>query len=298
MSTEVIEDSKTAENTPEIIEKKSKDLPEDKISSLILSYGVSLKFKRELLKKQILLYRNECASKITALFKGYFGRIQYKKKLFYEVTKENRIYAVHQLKTLPKLVKYRGKVLNLLKKKKEYFFITSSVNDAKTLKLYPKNGDPIEYTFENNDILNTNLVYIKKDDVKDKTQKVHFLNANKNVIIDPKLETDFADNSFYNTINFKKLIKEENEQNEDNKKLVKTFFIGKAKTFQLKSSISQEFLTPGSLKKKSISKYGNRFQSQSKLNRSESSRSILKGRPTRRVPSQRKISFGKIQFSY
>ena len=122
MSTEVIEDSKTAENTPEIIEKKSKDLPEDKISSLILSYGVSLKFKRELLKKQILLYRNECASKITALFKGYFGRIQYKKKLFYEVTKENRIYAVHQLKTLPKLVKYRGKVLNLLKKKKRIFF--------------------------------------------------------------------------------------------------------------------------------------------------------------------------------
>ena len=83
------------------------------------------------------------------------------------------------------------------------------------------------------------------------------------MIIDPKLETDFADNSFYNTINFKKLIKEENEQNEDNKKLVKTFFIGKAKTFQLKSSISQEFLTPGSLKKNSISRYGNRFQSQS-----------------------------------
>ena len=66
----------------------------------------------------------------------------------------------------------------------------------------------------------------------------------------------------------------------------------------MRSSASQEFLTFGSLKKKSISKYGNRFQSLSRLNSSESSKSILKGRPTRRVPSQRKISFGKIQFSY
>ena len=43
-----------------------------------------------------------------------------------------------------------------------------------------------------------------------------------------------------------------------------------------------------------ISRYGNRFQSQSKLNSIKSS--ILKGRPTRRIPSQRKIFFGKYNF--
>ena len=38
------------------------------------------------------------------------------------------------------------------------------------------------------------------------------------------------------------------------------------------------------------------FKVSSKLNSIKSS--ILKGRPTRRIPSHRKISFGKIQFSY
>jgi hypothetical protein len=292
------EEIKKETSTEETIEKKEKELPEEKISSLILSYGISMKFKKELLKQQILLYRNQCASKITALFKGFFSRIQFKKKLFFEVTKNNRINAVKQIKTLPKYIKYRGKILNILKKKKDYYFITSSVNDTKSLKLYPKEGEPIIYTFEKNDILDNKLVYIKKSEVGNTNQKIHFLNDKGNVIIDPKFETDFADNSFYNIINFKKLQKEEKEQKEDNEKLVKQYFIGRAKTVEMRSSASQEFLTFGSLKKKSISKYGNRFQSLSRLNSSESSKSILKGRPTRRVPSQRKISFGKIQFSY
>ena len=140
------EEIKKETSTEETIEKKEKELPEEKISSLILSYGISMKFKKELLKQQILLYRNQCASKITALFKGFFSRIQFKKKLFYEVTKYNRINAVKQIKTLPKYIKYRGKILNILKKKKDYYFITSSVNDIKCLKLYPKEGEPIIYT--------------------------------------------------------------------------------------------------------------------------------------------------------
>ena len=273
-------------------------ISEKHILTLILSNLTKLKFRKEFLIKRLIQYRNLCANKIIALFKGYKSRIDFKKKLFYEITKENRKNAIKKIKELPKLIKYRGKVLKLLEKKKDYFFLQTSLNEAKILKMYPLNEKPIEYQFEKNIILDSNIVYIKKTDVKGLLQKIHLINSEGHVVIDPLLQGDFIDNSFYNIINFKKLLKEEKEQIEDNKNLIKQYFVGIKKNTELKSSISHQTLNVNSFYQNSISKFGKSHKSLYRLNKIESTKSILKERPKKRIPSQRKISFGNIQFSY
>ena len=268
------------------------------ILSLILSNLTKLKFRKEFLIKRLIQYRNECANKIISLFKGYKLRIEFKKKLFYKIIKENRKNAIKKLKELPKLIKFRGKILKLLKKKKDYFFISTSLNEAKILRMYPLNEKPIDYQFEKNTILDLNIVYIKKTEIKGLLQKIHLINNEGHVVIDPLLPSDFIDNSFYNIINFKKLLKEEKEQIEDNKNLIKQYFVGIQKKTQLKGSISHQTLKVNSFYQNSISRYGKSQKSLYRLNKIESTKSILKERPKKRIPSQRKISFGNIQFSY
>ena len=99
-------------------ERIRKQISENKILPLILTNLTKLKFRKDFLIKRLINYRNECANKIISLFKGYKSRIEFKKKLFYETTKENRKNAIKKIKELPKLIKYRGKI----KKEKRLFF--------------------------------------------------------------------------------------------------------------------------------------------------------------------------------
>jgi hypothetical protein len=279
-------------------ERIRKQISENKILPLILTNLTKLKFRKDFLIKRLINYRNECANKIISLFKGYKSRIEFKKKLFYEITKENRKNAIKKIKELPKLIKYRGKILQLLKKKKDYFFISTSLSEAKILRMYPLNEKPIDYKFEKNNILNLNIVFIKKTEIKGLLQKIHLFNSEGHVVIDPLLQNDFIDDSFYNLLNFKKLLKEEKEQIEDNKKLIKQYFVGIKKNTQLKGSISHQTLNVNFFNQNTISRFGKSHKSLYRLNKVESTKSILKERPKKRIPSQRKISFGNIQFSY
>ena len=260
-------------------ERIRKQISENKILPLILTNLTKLKFRKDFLIKRLINYRNECANKIISLFKGYKSRIEFKKKLFYETTKENRKNAIKKIKELPKLIKYRGKILELLKKKKDYFFISTSLSEAKILRMYPLNEKPIDYKFEKNNILNLNIVFIKKTEIKGLLQKIHLFNSEGHVVIDPLLQNDFIDDSFYNLLNFKKLLKEEKEQ-------------------IVKGSISHQTLNVNFFNQNTISRFGKSHKSLYRLNKVESTKSILKERPKKRIPSQRKISFGNIQFSY
>lgn len=162
------------------------------------------------------------------------------------------------------------------------------------MKVYLGNGKEKIYKFQYCPIQDANVLYLPRSDIIGLIIKVHFLNEKGVVIVDPKFSTDFEDNQFYNVINFRKIMKAEKDEKEENQKLIKLLCMKKAGSDVLKNSTSTDSLA--SLPHKGLSKYNKKFFSMANLN--INLKSILKPRPAKRVSSKRKISFGDVQFSY
>ena len=211
-----------------------------------------------------------------------------------------RIKAANQLIDKFKKLKYQFKVKKILKLKEKCYTIASSISDPNlSLKVYLDNGKITTYKFHYCPIQDANVLYIPRSDIIGLIIKVNFINEKGAIIVDPRYNTDYEDNQFYNTINFKKIMKEEKKQKEENQKIVRTYCLNMAVgRGNLKSSTSTDSLGMVSQHKFGLGKYDKKFFSMSNLNMNFHIKSILKPRPAKRVSSKRRISFGNVQFSY
>lgn len=181
----------------------------------------------------------------------------------------------------------------------EYYTIESSITEAKDLYLHilsdDDNDNGRKYKAEKCPILNTTAFHIPRTDIHSLIVKVHFI-SNGVMTLDPKFGTGSDDeHNFYNQINFKKIIKRENDEKHENKKLITSMCSTASSSLEFKalksiSSSDLHKLTYG------LSKYNKKFQSMAYLNIQV--KPILKQRPAKRVASNRKIAFGVVDYSY
>ena len=100
-----------------------------------------------------------------------------------------------------------------------------------------------------------------------------------------------------NSLSYLCIMQKEKDEKEERERVVKDICSKKIMGGGMKMSTSMGNLSLAH-GKKSLSKYGKNFSSMTDLKLNNSLKGILKQRPTKRVGSDRKISFGSVQFSY
>ena len=90
------------------------------------------------------------------------------------------------------------------------------------------NGKIKTYKFHFCPIQGANVLYLPRSDIIGLIIKVHFINEKGAIIVDPRYSTDYEDNQFYNIINFRKIMKEEKSQKEENQKIARRYCLNMA----------------------------------------------------------------------
>ena len=200
---------------------------------------------------------------------------------------------------------FRKKVKLLIKKHKENYVIVTTLKDQK-LKLvafFPED-ETKEYPVEYEPILDDSIAYVSRDDFKKRLLlKCNFVNDKNESIIDPKYNNEFNDGLFINVINLKKIKEKEEEREDDFQTFLETYFTSSNKltkemndyffkdtSMRVKRSKKRTLTATSGLK---LKKLGSRVNSDNHIH------SILKERPNKRIPSNKRISFGEVKkFEY
>jgi hypothetical protein len=215
---------------------------------------------------------------------------------------EENLNKVNKIIIYYKIFNFRKKIKSLIKKHKENYVIQSSIND-KDLKLvafFPED-EVKEYPVVYEPILNQNVAYVSRADFQKRLLlKCNFVNKKNESIIDPKYNNEFNDGLFINVINLKKIKEKEEEREDDfqtfletyftsNNKLSKElndYFFSSSNSLRIKRPRKRTLTQSTQLKLKQI---GNKNSSENNLP------SILKKRPSKRIPSDKRISFGDVK---
>ena len=196
---------------------------------------------------------------------------------------------------------FRKKVKLLIKKHKENYVIVTTLKDQK-LKLvafFPED-ETKEYPVEYEPILDDSIAYVSRDDFKKRLLlKCNFVNDKNESIIDPKYNNEFNDGLFINVINLKKIKEKEEEREDDFQTFLETYFTSSNKltkemndyffkdtSMRVKRSKKRTLTATSGLK---LKKLGSRVNSDNHIH------SILKERPNKRIPSNKRISFGEVE---
>ena len=214
---------------------------------------------------------------------------------------------------------YRKKVFNLLELQKTCFFIFSSLSlPGLFVKIFINGTKSKKYPVNYDSILKRNIAFVPKKNFKKKPNlKFTFENIKKEMIIESKYySTEYEDKKFINVLDLKKLRKKEEENNSNFSELLsqlknknngrfiisksskdmeysnlkKNFFCGKTKIRKLSDSIEKVIIVKNPNSNTSLNN--------KKIKAKNTTQSILKSRPEHRIPSERKISFGDVEYSY
>ena len=214
---------------------------------------------------------------------------------FEDVNKINKIISNFRI------FRFKKKVKDLVKKHKQNYAIYSTLKE-KNLKLVAcfLDNETKEYPVIYEQILNENIAYVNRDDFKKRLLlKCHFVNDKNESIIDPKYNNEFNDGLFLNVINLKKIKEKEEEREDDFQTFLETYFTSSNKltkemndyffkdtSMRVKRSKKRTLTATSGLK---LKKLGNRVNSDNHIH------SILKERPNKRIPSNKRISFGEVK---
>lgn len=211
-----------------------------------------------------------------------------------------RSKAVSTLIKWQKQLSYRQLIKSILNKRKTHYVLTSSIREANELilEIYSDEEDkkPKQYLAEYCPLLKESVVYIPKNHEHNLISRMRF-KADGKYVIDPKYTTESsAYNEFYNLINFKKMQKEETHEEKENKRVIASVLTSlyREQNEKMMKSVSSFHSLPKS--RNGLGKYATKYKSMAVLN--TNFKPILKTRPVIRVPSKRKISFGKVDYSY
>ena len=212
------------------------------------------------------------------------------------IDKINKIISIYKIHLLRKKVKS----LIIAHKKNYAIYSTLKENNLK-LVVYLSENETKEYPVKFEKILNENIVYINRDDIKKRLLlKCYFVNSKNESIIDPKYNNEFNDGIFINVINLKKIKEKEEEREDDFQTFLETYFTSNNKLSKelndyffssntnLRVKRTRKRTLTGSTQLK-LKKLGNKIQSDNHLP------SILKKRPNKRIPSEKRISFGDVK---
>jgi hypothetical protein len=274
-------------------EKKSISL----ITKLLIKNHNILQFHKQLIINHILERRNICASKIQSLFLKFHFRLKLNKNKLLNKLLQQREKSAIKLVSLVTALKYKYKIKKFLKKQKQYYTLPSSFNknDLK-LKLFLDNGEIKEYKVEYNKILDKYVCFVPRKEIFNLNVKANFVNEQGNIIVDPEYASNYEENTFYNIINFRKILREEATAELERKNFIKKYFL-KQRNKLTSAKSSYNLLKNGN--KNSLSKYGKNYGTMMNLGDvHDKIKGILKGRPLKRVPSNRRLTFGTAQFSY
>ena len=239
---------------------------------------------------------NKCASKIQSLFLRFHFRLKINKNKLLNKLLQQREKSIIKLVSLFKALKFKYKIKKFLKKQKQYYTLPSSFdkNDLK-LKLFLDNGETKEYKVEYNKILDKYVCFVPRKEIFSLNVKANFINEQGNIVVDPEYASNYEENTFYNIINFRKILREEATAELERKNFVKKYFLKKHNSLTSAKS-SYNLLKTG---KNSLSKYGKNYGTMFNLGDvHDKIKGILKGRPLKRIPSNRRLTFGTAQFSY
>lgn len=218
--------------------------------------------------------------------------ISEKYNLTKNIAKINKIISLYKIHIL------RKKVKALIEKHKKCFTIQSTLKDKNLSLIAYLAEQEKEYEVIYEDILNQNVAYIPKEDYQKKLLlKFYFVNAKNESIIDPKYNNEYNGNMFLNVINLKKIIEKEEENYEDFSTFLETYFTSKNLSKEIRQYFfnfssnfrninkKRTFTLKGGLKLKKI---------RNNIKLKNSLQSILKTRTKNRIPSGKRISFGKV----
>lgn len=211
------------------------------------------------------------------------------------------------LKKLVNAIKFflfKKKVRKLIKLQKENFCILSYIKeDGMTLEARINEDEQKKYNVVYEPILDQNIAYIPRSDYKKKNLlKFSFINSKNETVIEPKYNTEYEDGIFINVINLKKLKDAEEERMDDFQSFLELYYTSNEHNNNEDKIDGKNFNQSGQ-KQRSKKKHHTEVETskviKEKKNKSNSNLlSILKPRPAKRRPSERRISFGEIKFSY
>jgi hypothetical protein len=215
---------------------------------------------------------------------------------------EENLKKINKIISFFKLFSFKKKVKALIKLHKKNYVIETTLNEEglKLVAFFPED-EVKEYPVIFEPILNQSVAYVLRDDFKKRLLlKCNFINKNNESIIDPKYNNEFNDGIFINVINLKKIKEKEEEREDDFQTFLETYFTSNNKLSKelndyffssntnLRVKRTRKRTLTGSTQLK-LKKLGNKIQSDNHLP------SILKKRPNKRIPSEKRISFGDVK---
>ena len=211
------------------------------------------------------------------------------------IDKINKIISIYKIHLLRKKVKS----LIIAHKKNYAIYSTLKENNLK-LVVYLSENETKEYPVKFEKILNENIVYINRDDIKKRLLlKCYFVNSKNESIIDPKYNNEFNDGLFFNVINLKKIKEKEEEREDDFQTFLETYFTSSSKLSKEMSDYFFKSTNPVKIKRNKkrtlTATTGLKLKKIGRMNSDNNLFSILKERPKNRVPSDKKISFGGVK---
>lgn len=196
------------------------------------------------------------------------------------------------------------KVKELIKLHKDNFAIICTTNNSDlSLSVNLEGGKTLKYKLNYDPLLQQNIAYIpRKRFAKKNLLKFNFINKDNETIIDPKYNTEYDGGNFINVINLKKIKDKEGEREDEFQSFLEDYFTvsppPKAKLVRAATKLTLESVKSG--KKNKTLDTGDRITFLNKTKSCLGLDSILKqrGAKHKRIPSDRKISFGNVKFSY
>ena len=214
---------------------------------------------------------------------------------------EENIKKINLIISIFKIFTFRKKIKSLISlHKKNYVIQTTLKEDGLKLVAFFPEDETKEYPVIFEPILGQYVAYVLKDDFKKRLLlKCYFINKNNESIIDPKYNNEFNDGLFLNVINLKKIKEKEEEREDDFQTFLETYFTSNNK---FSKEMNDYFFTSSQnirkrRKKRTLTGSTPLQLNQlgSKIKSSNNLPSILKVRPNKRVPSDKKISFGNVK---
>ena len=222
----------------------------------------------------------------------------------YDISKyssEENIKKLNLIISIFKIFSFKKKVKSLISLHKKNYVIQTTLKEEglKLVAFFPED-ETKEYPVVFEPLLNQHVAYVLKDDFKKRLLlKCYFVNKKNDSIIDPKYNNEFNDGLFLNVINLKKIKEKEEEREDDFQTFLETYFTSNNK---FSKEMNDYFFTSSQnirkrRKKRTLTGSTPLQLNQlgSKIKSSNNLPSILKVRPNKRVPSDKKISFGNVK---
>ena len=219
-------------------------------------------------------------------------------------SKEENLKKINKIISIFKIFTFKKKVKSLIQLHKKNFVIQTTLNEEglKLVAIFPED-ETKEYPIIFEPILKQSIAYVPKDDFKKRLLlKCNFVNKKNESIIDPKYNNEFKDGIFINVINLKKIKEKEEEREDEFQTFIETYFtsnnkLSKDLTDYFFNSNSSRDIRAKRTRKRTLTnstalklkKLGEKIKSDNNL------LSILRKRPAKRVPSDRRISFGDVK---